>query len=83
MHYNGTDSSLFVNATEIIRLKAKSSELKAHPLCLRNFSKNYSANDTIKTGLKGSVHEFSVGYDIIDTSNIINIRKYLMKKDGI
>ena len=33
-----------------------------------------------KTGLNGYVYEFSVGYNIIDTSNIINIHKYLMKK---
>ena len=33
-----------------------------------------------KTGLNGYVYEFSVDYNIIDTSNIIDIRKYLMKK---
>ena len=33
-----------------------------------------------KTGLNGYVYEFSVGYNIIDTSNIISIHKYLMKK---
>ena len=33
-----------------------------------------------KTGLNEYVYEFSVGYNIIDTSNIINIHKYLMKK---
>ena len=80
LHYNGAGSYLFVNATEIIRFKAKNSELKAYPLCLGNLPKNYSGNDTIKMGLKGSVHEFSVGYDVIDTTNIINIHNYLMKK---
>ena len=29
------------------------------------------------------VNEFSVGYNIIDTSNIINTDKYLMKKQDI
>ena len=33
-----------------------------------------------KTGLNGYVYEFFVDYDIIDTSNIINIHKYLMRK---
>ena len=33
-----------------------------------------------KTGLNGYVYDFFVDYDIIDISNIINIRKYLMKK---
>ena len=36
-----------------------------------------------KTGLNGYVYEFSVDYNIIDTSNIIDIRKYLMKKHDI
>ena len=34
-----------------------------------------------KTGLNGYVYDFLVDYIIIDTSNIINIHKYLMKKN--
>ena len=33
-----------------------------------------------KTRLNGYVYEFSVDYNIIETSNIIDIHKYLMKK---
>ena len=33
-----------------------------------------------KTELNGYPFDFSVDYDIIDTSNIINIHKCLMKK---
>ena len=36
-----------------------------------------------KAGLNGYVYDFPVNYNIIDTSNIINIHKYLMKKDNI
>ena len=32
------------------------------------------------TGLNGYVFKFSVEYNTIDTSNIIDIHKYLMKK---
>ena len=35
------------------------------------------------TGLNGYVFEFSVEYNTIDTSNIIDIHKYLMKKHDI
>ena len=35
-----------------------------------------------KTGLNGYVYEFSVDYNIIETSNIIDIHKYLMKKNA-
>ena len=33
-----------------------------------------------KIGLNGYVYEFFVDYNIIGTSNIIDIHKYLMKK---
>ena len=36
-----------------------------------------------KTGLNRYIYEFSVDYNIIDTSNIIDINKYLMKKYDI
>ena len=35
------------------------------------------------TGLNGYVFEFSVEYNTIDTSNIIDIHKYLMKKHDV
>ena len=36
-----------------------------------------------KTGLKGCVYDFSVDYDYISTSNILDIHKYLMEKNDI
>ena len=36
-----------------------------------------------KTGLNRYIYEFSLDYNIIDTSNIIDINKYLMKKYDI
>ena len=42
LHYNGENSYLFVNGTEIIKFKAKNSEIVATPLCLGNISKDVS-----------------------------------------
>ena len=39
LHYNGENSYLFVNGTEIHKFKAKDSEILAAPLCLRKFKK--------------------------------------------
>ena len=36
LHYNGANSYLFVNGTEIYKFKAKDSEIVAPPLCLGN-----------------------------------------------
>ena len=42
-----------------------------------------NANNMIKTGLYGSMYNFSVDCSIIDTSNVIHINGYLMKKHDI
>ena len=41
LHYNGANSYLFVNGTEICKFKAKDSEIVASPLCLVNISKDW------------------------------------------
>ena len=65
------------------QFKAKDSEINKYPLCLGNISGNISANNMKKTGLNWYVYEFSVDSNISDTSNIVNIHKYLMKKHDI
>ena len=41
LHYNESDSFLFVNATKIYQLKKKS-EIKQYPSCLGNTSKDFT-----------------------------------------
>ena len=48
LHYNGANSYLFVNGTEIYKSKAKDSEIVASPLCLGNISKDFSADNMKK-----------------------------------
>ena len=83
LHCNGTNSYLFVNGTEIYKSKAKYSEIIATPLCLRNISKDFSVDNIKKTGLNGYVYDFSVDYDAIAVDDILDIHKYLMKKNNI
>ena len=40
LHYNGTNSYLFVNGTEIDKFRPKDSEIVAIQLCLGNISKD-------------------------------------------
>ena len=42
LHYNGANSYLFVNGTEICKFKAKYSEIVVGPTCLGNISKDWS-----------------------------------------
>ena len=51
LHYNGGNSYLFVNGTEIIKFKTKDSEIVANPLCLGNISKDWSTDNIKKQGL--------------------------------
>ena len=83
LDYNGANSYLFVNGTEIYKFKAEESETVASPLCLANISKDWSADNMKRTGLSGYVYDFSVDYDAIDVSDIKNIHKYLMEKNDI
>ena len=83
LHYNGANSYLFVNGTEIIKFKAKDSELTSTLLCLGNVSYDFSVTNMKKTGLYGNVYEFSADYGTISVDNILNIHKYLMKKHNI
>ena len=48
-----------------------------------NISGDVSAINKKKTGLNGCVFDFSVDYRAFDTSDIIDIHKYLMKKHDI
>ena len=80
LHYNGANSYLFVNGTEIYKFKAKDSEIVATPLCLGNISKDWSTDNMKKTWFNWYVYDFSVDYDATDNDDIKDIDKYLMKK---
>ena len=45
LHYNGANSYLFVNRTEIIKFKEEDSKIVASPLCLGNISEDWSTNN--------------------------------------
>ena len=83
LHYNGTNSYLFVNGREIYKFKAKDSEIVATSLCLGNISKDWSVDNMKRTGFNGYVYDFSVDYDAIAVDDILDIHKYLMKKNNM
>ena len=74
---------MFVNGKEIYKFKVKDSEIVASQLCLGNISKDWSTDNIKKTGFSGYVYDFSVHYDATDIDDIVNIHKYLMKKNDI
>ena len=83
LHYNGRNSYLFVNSTEISKFKAKDSAIVASPLCLGNISKDWSTDNMKKTEFTGYVYVFSADYNAVTLDDIKDIHKYLMKKSDI
>ena len=82
LHYNRSNSYLFVNGVKICQFKVKDSELFTFPLCLRNISKDFEIVENIKeTGLNGYVYDFSLDY-FSSVNNIIDIHRCLMKKNN-
>ena len=71
LHYNGANSYLFVNGTEIYKFKAKDSEILVGPICIGNISKDCSVDNMKKTRFTGYVYDFSVDCD----ATTVNKRK--------
>ena len=83
LHYNGDNSYLFVNGKEIHKFKAKDSEIVPYPFCLGGYSKDLEVGYMRASGLIGYVYDFSVDYTAIAVDDILDVHKYLMKKNCI
>ena len=69
---------MFVNGRQIVKFKAKVSEIIPFPLFLANISKDFSISNA--TRLHGYVYDFSVDYKAIANDKIHDIHRYLIKK---
>ena len=83
LHCNVANSYIFVNGTEIYKFKSKDSEIFVGPICLGSILKDWSVGNMKKTGFNGYFYDFSVDYDTVAADDILDIRKYLMKKNNI
>ena len=59
MHYDGGNSYLFVNGTEIIKFKAKDSEIVPYSLCLGKISKDWTNDNMKNAGFNGYIYDSS------------------------
>ena len=64
-------------------MKAKDLEINTTLLCLGNVSKDFSVDNMKKDALYGYVYDFSVDSDATAVDDILDIRKYLTKKNDI
>ena len=77
LHYNGANSYLFVNGTEIYKSKTNDSEILAAPLCLGNISEDCLVDNMRKTGLNGYV------YGLVLIMMLLDIHKFLTEKNNM
>ena len=54
-----------------------------YPLCLGGLSKDFEVGYMRASGLIGYMYDFSVDSGAITFDDILDIHKYLMKKNGI
>ena len=74
----------FVNGKEIFKFKAGNKNANfPTQFCLGSISNGFSALESGEVYLNWYVYDFSVDYNSIDKSDILNIHKYLMTKNNI
>ena len=90
LHYNGSDSYLFVNGKQELKFKAKDDQIVKEILCIENISHDWTAANAEKTGFGGGggggggeIHDFAVDYTSTNIGDIYNIHRYLTKKHNI
>ena len=71
MHYNGDESYLYVNKTEIYKCKAQDN-VSWYKFCLVSVSKKFTKDE------QSDVYDFSVDHSWIKKEDILNIHQYLM-----
>ena len=83
LQYNGANSYLFVNGTEIIKFKAEGSKTVATPIYIGSISKVILVDSMKRIGLNCYIYDFSVDYDAIAVDDKLDIHKNLVKKNNI
>ena len=84
MHYNGDNSCLFFSGKEIFKFKADNKNGNfLTQFCLGSISNGFTATESREVSLNENVYDFSVDYNSIDKSDILNIHKYLMIKNDM
>ena len=75
---------LFVNRKKILKLKANNKDVNfLTQFFLGSISNGFSNTESREVSLNGNEYDFSVDYNFIDKSDILNIHKYLMARNNI
>ena len=72
LHYNSSNSFLYVNGKQVTQFKAKNTEINKEPIAIGNISnKDYLSDADIESSkFHGNIYDFSVDYERISNENI-------------
>ena len=83
-HYNADNSYLFLNGKEIVKFKDDNKNVNfPTQFCLGSISNGFSTTESREVSSKGNIYDFSVDYNPLDKSGILNIHKYLTNKNNM
>ena len=82
LHYNGHESYLYANKTEVYKFKAKDN-ISCYNFCWRSVSQDFTKDKQSEISLNGTVYDYSVDQISIKKEHILNIHQYLMIKNNI
>ena len=84
LHYNFSNSYLFVNGTQELKFKSKADQILKKKICVGNLSSDWTTTNSEKTGLYGIIYDFVVDYQGINgVKQIYDMHRYLMTKHSI
>ena len=84
LNYNANNSYFFINGKEILKLKADNKNVNFTTRFFKgSISDGFSATEYVEVSLNRNLYVFSVDYNSVDKSDILNIHKYLMTKNNI
>ena len=84
LHYNFSNSYLFVNGIQELKFKSKADQILKEKLCIGNLSSDSTTTNSEKTGLYGNIYDFVVDYQGINgVKQIYDMHRYLMIKHNI
>ena len=84
LHYSDDNIYLLVNGNKIFKFKIGNKNVNfPTQFCLGSISNVFSNTEPREASLNGNVYDFSVHYNFIYKSDILNIHKYLMTKNNL
>ena len=83
IHYNGTNSYLYVNGKQIYKFSALRNPTTGVSLALGLISETFPDKEKKEVALDGKVYEFSVDFRNRSLTDIVHIHSYLIKKHDI